>query len=109
MRQVEVIYHVEPEGCWAESPDIPGFSAAGDSLDEVRQLTRDGLAAHLGGPVDILERFSGEPDDPHGADKLPGLAVTSSTWGKTEYLRIATGGQMVTTATNKSTLEFTQL
>lgn len=43
MRRVTVIYHWEPEGWWAESPDAPGFSAAGDSLREVQAEAHEGL------------------------------------------------------------------
>jgi predicted RNase H-like HicB family nuclease len=40
---VRVLYHQEPEGWWAESPDIAGWTVAGDSYDEVRQLAEDGV------------------------------------------------------------------
>jgi predicted RNase H-like HicB family nuclease len=43
MDRIRVIYHREPEGWWAESPDIDGWSAAGDSYDETRQLAEDGV------------------------------------------------------------------
>jgi hypothetical protein len=38
--KVRVIYHVEAEGCWAESPDLPGYSAAADTIPELRELVR---------------------------------------------------------------------
>ena len=38
MDAVRVIYHREPEGWWAESPDIPGWYAAGESYEAVRAL-----------------------------------------------------------------------
>ncbi len=44
---VRVTYHHEPEGWWAESPDIEGWTVAGDSCDEVRQLVDDGVAFAL--------------------------------------------------------------
>jgi predicted RNase H-like HicB family nuclease len=44
MGTVRVIYHCEPEGWWAESPDIEGWSVAGDSYGEVRALVDAGIA-----------------------------------------------------------------
>ncbi|HEY4280126.1 MAG TPA: type II toxin-antitoxin system HicB family antitoxin [Conexibacter sp.] len=44
MKTAQLIYHDEPEGWWAASPDLPGYSAAGSSFDEVRALTREGAA-----------------------------------------------------------------
>lgn len=43
MDPVRIIYHHEPEGWWAESPDIDGWSAAGDSYEETRRLAEDGV------------------------------------------------------------------
>lgn len=58
MRRVLVRYHREPEGCWAESPDAPGWSAAGSTLDEVRALALEGLKWQLGDDVHIDEDLS---------------------------------------------------
>jgi predicted RNase H-like HicB family nuclease len=44
---VRVLYHQEPEGWWAESPDIEGWTVAGESYDEVRQLAEDGVSFAL--------------------------------------------------------------
>jgi predicted RNase H-like HicB family nuclease len=44
---VRVLYHQEPEGWWAESPDIDGWSVAGESYEEVRRLAEDGIAFAL--------------------------------------------------------------
>jgi predicted RNase H-like HicB family nuclease len=43
MDTVRVIYHHEPDGWWAESPDIDGWSAAGASYDEVHRLAEEGV------------------------------------------------------------------
>jgi predicted RNase H-like HicB family nuclease len=48
METVRVIYHHEEDGWWAESPDLEGWSAAGDSYPEVRQLVVDGIPFALG-------------------------------------------------------------
>lgn len=38
-----VIYHHEGDGWWAESPDVDGWSAAGDSYAEVVRLAEEGI------------------------------------------------------------------
>lgn len=43
MDTVRVIYHHEPDGWWAESPDIDGWSAAGATYDEVHRLVEEGV------------------------------------------------------------------
>lgn len=48
MDTVRVIYHHEPDGWWAESPDIDGWSAAGDTYAEVRELAAQGVPFALG-------------------------------------------------------------
>jgi predicted RNase H-like HicB family nuclease len=42
-----VTYHHEDETWWAESEDVPGFSAAAEHLSELRRLVREGLMFHL--------------------------------------------------------------
>ena len=44
---IRVLYHSEPQGWWAESPDIEGWTVAGDSYDEVRRLVEDGVTFAL--------------------------------------------------------------
>jgi predicted RNase H-like HicB family nuclease len=56
METVRVIYHHEADGWWAESPDVEGWSAAGDTFPEVRQLAVDGIPFALGNEVE-LEHF----------------------------------------------------
>ena len=43
MATATVIYHYDDPGWWAESPEVPEYSAFGDSLDEVRMLAHEGL------------------------------------------------------------------
>jgi predicted RNase H-like HicB family nuclease len=57
MRDVTVVYHIEPEGYWAESPEVAGFSAAGETLSEVREMAREGLRFHVGPDMALVERF----------------------------------------------------
>jgi predicted RNase H-like HicB family nuclease len=57
MRRVTVIYRWEPEGCWAESPDAPGFSGAAATFGELREQVRDGLAFYFEEPVELTELY----------------------------------------------------
>jgi predicted RNase H-like HicB family nuclease len=43
METVRVIYHHEGDSWWAESPDVDGWSAAGDSYAEVAKLAEEGI------------------------------------------------------------------
>ncbi|SMF81005.1 type II toxin-antitoxin system HicB family antitoxin [Streptomyces sp. Amel2xC10] len=47
MRIIAVLYHQEGSSWWAESPDVSGFGAAGESLAEVRGLVHEGLPFYL--------------------------------------------------------------
>jgi predicted RNase H-like HicB family nuclease len=43
MEAVRVIYHHEADGWWAGSPDVDGWSAAGDTYAEVVKLAEEGV------------------------------------------------------------------
>jgi predicted RNase H-like HicB family nuclease len=48
--QYFVIYESGDDGGWsAYAPDLPGLGVSGDSLDEVRELIREGIAIHIAG------------------------------------------------------------
>lgn len=56
MRAVRVLYHREDGVWWAESPDVPGFSAAADSLPDVRHYVREALReVHESEPYYVVE------------------------------------------------------
>lgn len=81
MERVRVIYHHEDDAWWAESPDVPGFTAAGSTLGEVRSLVREGVPFHLemsAGDVELVESTDtdGLVVDVHFTSKL-GVGVTS--------------------------------
>ena len=57
METVRVIYHCEPEGWWAESPDIEGWSVAGASYAEARALVDAGVEIALGRFEIAVEHF----------------------------------------------------
>ena len=56
MEIVRVIYHHESDGWWAESPDVDGWSAAGDSYAEVVKLAEEGIPFALDGEA-ALEHY----------------------------------------------------
>jgi len=60
MDTIRVIYHQESAGWWAESPELDGWSAAGESYGEVRRLTEEGVPWTLGREVEI-EHFVPAP------------------------------------------------
>jgi predicted RNase H-like HicB family nuclease len=43
MRTVRVIYHDDPDGWWAISPEVPGYTAFGETYAEVRDKMVEGL------------------------------------------------------------------
>ena len=48
METVRVIYHHEAGCWWAESPDLKGWSAAGDTFAEIVKLAEEGVPFALG-------------------------------------------------------------
>lgn len=40
---IRVLYHHEAAGWWAESPDVDGWTVAGDTFEQVRELADDGV------------------------------------------------------------------
>lgn len=55
MKLVRIHYHFEPEGWWAESADLPGWTAAGGTFDEVRLMARTGVMEFCGPSVMVEE------------------------------------------------------
>ena len=43
MRSVRVIYHHDPDGWWAECPEVRGYTGFGETYEEVRDQMREGL------------------------------------------------------------------
>lgn len=43
MKIVSVVYHVDPDGVWAESSAVPGWSATAGNLDELRDRVEEGV------------------------------------------------------------------
>ncbi|MEE6273543.1 type II toxin-antitoxin system HicB family antitoxin [Georgenia sp. MJ206] len=63
MALAHVVYHNEDGAWWAQSPTVPNFTAAASTLDELRELTREGIAFYLeDDEVELLEeRADGSP------------------------------------------------
>lgn len=61
--RVRVIYRTEPDGVWAESPDVPGYSAIGASIEEVSKLVAEGLPQFVGKKVELIESEASLVDD----------------------------------------------
>jgi hypothetical protein len=58
MQIVQGVYHQEPDVWWADSPDVSGYGAAAATLDELRELVREGVPFFLEvGQVKLDERF----------------------------------------------------
>jgi predicted RNase H-like HicB family nuclease len=53
METVRIIYHHEDDGWWAESPDVEGWSAAGESYPEVQRLAVEGIPFALGHEAEL--------------------------------------------------------
>jgi predicted RNase H-like HicB family nuclease len=43
MEIIPVVYHNEPEGWWADSEAVPGWTATAPSLDELRVRVEEGV------------------------------------------------------------------
>jgi predicted RNase H-like HicB family nuclease len=63
--KVVMEYFQEPEGWWARSADLPGFTAAGATFAEVQELAHSGAEFYLERPVEVEDRLPApEPEGP---------------------------------------------
>lgn len=60
MRSIEVIYHRENGSWWAESDDLPGFSALARDFESVRNLVREAATAESE-EYQLVEELEGLP------------------------------------------------
>lgn len=65
---VRVLYHDEPEGWWAESPDIEGWTVAAETFEPVRQLAEDGVSFALASAAE--DRGEGFDESRYAAVKV---------------------------------------
>jgi predicted RNase H-like HicB family nuclease len=47
MKEYAIVFEQGPEGWSAYAPDLPGLGAAGTSFDEVQELIREAIQAHI--------------------------------------------------------------
>jgi predicted RNase H-like HicB family nuclease len=86
-REVRIRYHYDSKGTWwADSPDLPRFTAAGETFDAVRREAREGAAFFADEPVLVVEE--GVPEGvASGPDRVfrvvahQGIALQSSAGG----------------------------
>lgn len=66
MKTVKIVYHRDEDAWWADSPDMPGFSAIGDTFNDTRKLALEDIPFYFNGnrPDIVDERMEngGEPD-----------------------------------------------
>jgi predicted RNase H-like HicB family nuclease len=73
--KLTVRYH-DDDGCyWAESPEVPGFTAAGDDLADVRKRVFAALRDIVGAEADVTEIISGLPAMPAAANSAQTVVV----------------------------------
>lgn len=61
VQTITITYHHEGLYWWADSTDLPGFTAGGDTLHEARQLAKEGVSFYLNDTqdLDIREEMTG--------------------------------------------------
>lgn len=52
---VHLAYHLEDDSWWAESDQVPGLFAGGDTLDEAKELAKQAVRDELGEDVAIID------------------------------------------------------
>ncbi len=90
LKEVWIAYRSEREGWWAESEQLPGWTAAGDTFDEVRAIAREGVVEFAGEEVLIREEV---PFDSQSSGALlfrevasPGTSSQGVTFGVSVYI-----------------------
>lgn len=63
MEIIRVIYHREPDGWWAESDAVPGWTAAAPAPDALRALVEEGVRFALERD-DLIVQHTVETDAP---------------------------------------------
>jgi predicted RNase H-like HicB family nuclease len=43
METIPVVYHADPDGWWADSPAVQGWTATAKTLEELRALVEEGV------------------------------------------------------------------
>ena len=71
VKSVKIVYHRDEGAWWADSPDMPGFSAVGDTFDDTRKLALEDIPFYFDGnrPDIVDERME------NGASLMPGSVM----------------------------------
>ncbi|MHC9539181.1 MAG: type II toxin-antitoxin system HicB family antitoxin [Vulcanimicrobiota bacterium] len=56
-RKITLVYHGESECWWAESPDLPRYTAAAPTLEELRKMIFTELSLFKGEEFEFFEVF----------------------------------------------------
>lgn len=83
MQKVRVIYHSEPDGWWAETPDFPGYTAVGATFKKVRELVFEGIPDLAGRELEELHLEESAPSLRTGdslTGTLLGLSLEETVW-----------------------------
>jgi predicted RNase H-like HicB family nuclease len=78
MRQIIMTIHREDDSWCADSPSLPGFYAAGDSIDDLRVNIREGVAFELDDAPHAIVETSIEGWKPWADASSSGQALISS-------------------------------
>jgi predicted RNase H-like HicB family nuclease len=102
-RKVNITYHREDGTWWADSEDMPGFSAAADTFAETRKLAHDGLPFFFEDerPAQIREFLD------NGAELIPGntIFVLPNPAGTHDGRIVSTSSTAATTTANRGIKE----
>lgn len=88
MRQVRVIYHGEPEGWWADSPDLPGWIAAGGTFEEARIQALTGVPEFCEEPCIIAELGVPVATTPNSVERVADVLMQFTTSGTEELIEV---------------------
>lgn len=59
MGQIHVVYHHEGDTWWAESDELPGFSAVDEQFGEVRRMLQEAVSFLAIGDAILVESLDG--------------------------------------------------
>jgi len=85
---ISVMYHLDHDAWWAESPDVPGWTVVGETFAEIRDLAVDGACFALeSDDLEIRHMVS--------RDLVPWLQQTAGGIARVEYTPLQVGSTRV--------------
>ena len=97
MKTVKIVYHRDEDAWSADSPDMPGFSAIGDTFNDTRKLALEDIPFYFNGnrPDIVDERME------NGASLMPGnvmfLQIPDQGTSRIELARIGETESIIST------------